>query len=221
MEPRTERRTEPHMERATRRQRPDPHGGADPRRGRTNVAGATVAVIAVVALAACGSGAKSTTATTVQTTPTTSVTSLDKTLGNGVTATQIKVGVALVNFGPIEQFTDTIRTEAEQQQIYSIFINNINANGGINGRKIVPIYKFYTPLGTSQILPLCTSFAQDDNVFAVVGTFIDFSGDAQTCIANQEKRVLMTFNLTQAIINQSPPGSSSRPATFPNVPGRS
>ena len=49
-------------------------------------------------------------------------------------------------------------------------------------------------------------FAQDDNVFAVVGTFIDFSGDAQTCIAKQQQRVLMTFNLTQAIIDQSPPG---------------
>jgi ABC-type branched-subunit amino acid transport system substrate-binding protein len=188
------------------RRRPDAQRTAESRRGRTKVAVAAVAVVAVVALAACGSGAKSSTATTVPATPTTSVTSLDKTLGDGVTATEIKVGVALVNFGPIEQFTDTIRTEAEQQQIYSIFINNINANGGINGRKIVPIYKFYTPLGTSQILPLCTSFAQDDNVFAVVGTFIDFSGDAQTCIAHQENRVLMTFNLTQAIINQSPPG---------------
>ncbi|MGO9877652.1 MAG: ABC transporter substrate-binding protein [Acidimicrobiia bacterium] len=196
---------EPRIGRAKRRQRPHPPDKTDSRRGRANVAVAAVAVIAVVALAACGSGTKSST-TTVPATPTTSATSLDKTLGIGVTATQIKVGVALVNFGPIEQFTDTIRTEAEQQQIYSIFINNINANGGIDGRKIVPVYKFYTPLGTSQILPLCTSFAQDDNVFAVVGTFIDFSGDAQTCIANQEKRVLMTFNLTQAIINQSPPG---------------
>ena len=43
-------------------------------------------------------------------------------------------------------------------------------------------------------------------MFAVVGTFIDFSGDAQTCIANQQHRVLMTFNLTQAMIDKSPPG---------------
>ena len=55
-------------------------------------------------------------------------------------------------------------------------------------------------------------------MFAVIGTFVDFSGDAQTCIANQEHRVLMTFNLTQAIIDKSPaglivtPGAHSRTA---------
>ena len=53
-------------------------------------------------------------------------------------------------------------------------------------------------------------------MFAVVGTFVDFSGDAQTCIAKQQQRVLMTFNLTQAIIDKSPPGSSSRRATSPS-----
>ena len=41
----------------------------------------------------------------------------------------------------------------------SIYIDDINAHGGINGRKIVPVYKYYAPLGTAQILPLCTSFA--------------------------------------------------------------
>jgi ABC-type branched-subunit amino acid transport system substrate-binding protein len=187
-----------------RRHRPERRAGQrSPLRGRALVAGVALAVIA---LSACGSGGTSTGKSVAPTTPTTNPTNQDKTLGNGVNATTIKLGVALVNFQPIEQYTDTIRTEAEQKQIYSIYINNINANGGINGRKIVPIYKYYAPLGTAQILPLCTSFAQDDNVFAVVGTFIDFSGDAQTCIANQQHRVLMTFNLTQAIIDKSPAG---------------
>jgi len=136
-------------------------------------------------------------------------------LGNGVSATQIRVGVALVDFKQIEPFTDLIRTDAEQKQIYSAYIDNINAHGGINGRKIVPYFKFYAPLGTAGVLALCTSFAQDDNVFAVVGTFIDFSGDAQTCIANQERRVLMTFNLTQAIIDKSPPGLIVTPGDIP------
>ena len=123
--------------------------------------------------------------------------------------------MALVNFAPIAQFTDLIRTSAEQKQIYGIYINDINKHGGINGRKIVPYYKYYSPLGSAGILSLCTSFTQDDNVFGVVGTFVDFSGDAQTCIANQEKRVLMTFNLTQAIIDKSPPGLIITPGSLP------
>jgi ABC-type branched-subunit amino acid transport system substrate-binding protein len=174
-------------------------------------------VAAAVALSACGSGASKTSSTT---TPKTAANApVDKTLGNGVSATSIKMGVALVNFAPIEQFTDLIRTEPEQKQIYQIYINYVNAHGGINGRKIVPYYEYYSPLGTAGILSLCTSFAQDDNVFVVVGTFIDFSGDAQGCVANQERRVLMTFNLTQAVINKSPAGLIVTPGDIPERTG--
>ncbi|HTD51232.1 MAG TPA: hypothetical protein VK771_11560, partial [Acidimicrobiia bacterium] len=90
--------------------------------------------------------------------------------------------------------------------------------GGVFGRKIVPVYRFYSPLGSAQIVALCTQFAQDDRVFAVVGTFIDFSGDAQTCITKNQQRVLMTFNLTQAMIKNSPPGLM---ITAGNIPERS
>ena len=154
--------------------------GARSRRDRRKVFVAAVAVIAVVALAACGSGTGTTKGTSAPTTPPTTGANAPvvKTLGVGVTADTIKLGVALVDFKAIKQFTDTIRTNAEQKQIYKIYIDDINAKGGIAGRKIVPVYKFYAPLGTAQIVPLCTTFAQDDNVFAVVGTFIDFSGDA-------------------------------------------
>jgi hypothetical protein len=181
-------------------------------RGGPNVAVAWV-VAAALALGACGSGSSN---PRPSSTPTSHAgRPIDKALGNGVSATQIRVGVALVDFKAIESFTDLIRTDAEQKQIYSAYIDNINAHGGINGRKIVPYFKFYTPLGTAGILSLCTSFAEDDNVFAVVGTFIDFSGDAQTCIANQKRRVLMTFNLTQAIIDKSPPGLIVTPGDIP------
>jgi ABC-type branched-subunit amino acid transport system substrate-binding protein len=176
-------------------------------------------LLAVVVLAACGSGTSS--AKSANTTPTTSGGSVptDTKLGNGVTPSTVKLGVALVDFKEIEPYTDTIRTTAEQKQIYSIYINDINAHGGIAGRKIVPDYKFYSPLGSAGIVALCTSFAQDDNVFAVVGTFIDFSGDAQTCIANQEKRVLMTFNLTQAIMDKSPAGLIVTAGSIPERAG--
>ena len=139
----------------------------------------------------------------------------DKSLGHGVSASTIKLGVALVDFKAIEQYTDLIRTDAEQKQIYGIYIDDINAHGGINGRKIVPVYRYYSPLGSAGILQLCTAFTQDDDVFAVVGTFVDFSGDAQTCIAKQEKRVLMTFNLTQAIMDKSPAGLIVTPGSVP------
>ncbi len=79
----------------------------------------------------------------------------------------------------------------------------------------MPVYRYYSPLGSAGILQLCTAFTQDDDVFGVVGTFVDFSGDAQTCIAKQEKRVLMTFNLTQAIMDKSPAGLIVTPGSVP------
>src|SRR5689334_23160395 len=104
--------------------------------GRTGVA---VCTALMIMSAACGSS-KSSSGGGNGSTTTTSFVPLPKSTkpGNGVTATSIKVGVALIDFSQIRQFTDTIRSEAEQKQIYQIYIDNVNANGGINGRKIVP-----------------------------------------------------------------------------------
>jgi ABC-type branched-subunit amino acid transport system substrate-binding protein len=175
--------------------------------------------LAVLGLAACGSSSKQTKAgggpTTATTVPLASVTTLppSTTLGVGVTPTEVKIGVALVDFNCIKQFTDAIREN--QQQIYQAYIDNVNANGGVAGRKIVAVYKSYCPIGSAGALSTCTSLTEDSKVFAVIGTFIDFSGDAQTCVAKQHDRVLMTFNLTKAIIDRSPPGMMILPGTTP------
>ena len=161
-------------------------------------------------MSACGSGtstAKSPDTTPGSTTPT------DTKLGVGVTNDSIKLGISLVDFDCIKQYTDTIRLG--QTAVYEAFIKDINDKGGIAGRKIVPDIKNYCPLTNQQILTYCTAFTQDDNVFAVLGTFIDFSGDAQTCVAKQQKRLLVTFDLTQAIIDRSPPGYIVTPGSIP------
>jgi hypothetical protein len=133
--------------------------------------------------------------------------------GVGVTARTVKVGVALVNFTCIEQFTTSIREN--QPAVYNAFIKYVNAHGGVAGRHIVPDYQSYCPIQNAQALALCTQFTEDAGVFAVMGDFIDFSGDAQTCIAKDHKTVLLTFDLSQAIMNQSPPGLIILPGTTP------
>jgi hypothetical protein len=134
-------------------------------------------------------------------------------LGVGVTAHTVKVGVALVNFTCIEQYVNQIRTN--QSQVYNAFIKYINTHGGIAGRRVVPDYQSYCPIQSAPALALCTQFTEDAHVFAVMGDFIDFSGDAQTCIAKDHHTVLLTFDLTQAVINQSPPGLIVLPGQTP------
>jgi hypothetical protein len=163
-------------------------------------------------IAGCSSSAK-TVPTTTKVAPTTASSAYqDATVaGVGVTPTTVKIGIALVDFTCIQQFVDAIRVD--QNKVYQAYIDDINAHGGVAGRQIVPVYRSYCPIGSAQALTLCTQFTEDDKVFAVMANFEDFSGDAQTCVAKDHNTVLLTFDLTQAIMNQSPPGLILFPGT--------
>jgi hypothetical protein len=181
---------------------------------RKAIPGVAVALLLTLVAAACGSTKKTAApAAPVGQAPATTTTAVPQDLGQGVTATTIKLGVALVDFTCIQQFVDSIRVN--QQQVYQSFIDGVNNHGGINGRKIVPVYHTFCPITSSAALALCTQFADDDKVFAVMGNLFDQSGDAQTCLAKQHHIPLMTFQLTQAIINMSPPGLIILPGANP------
>jgi ABC-type branched-subunit amino acid transport system substrate-binding protein len=165
-------------------------------------------VAVVLVLAACGSGTKSATSptTTAGSGGSGSSTSAPvvKTLGPGVTDTTIKLGIALVDFKCIEPYIQS--TRVDEYKVYQAFIDDLNAKGGIAGRKIIPDYKTFCPIVPAPALALCTSFTEDDHVFAVLGDFVDLTGQAQPCIAKQHKTILITFNLTKAEIDAGPPG---------------
>jgi len=176
--------------------------------------------VAVAVVAACSSSSKSSSssqkpaaATAAPATSTSAAPINPANLGTGVTPTTIKIGVSLVDFTCIQQFVTQIRQN--QQQIYQDFINNVNQHGGVDGKQLVPVYHTFCPIGSTGALTECTQFTEDDHVFAVIGTFVDFSGDAQTCLAKDHNTPLMTFQLSQAIMNQSPPGMIIEPGFVP------
>ena len=86
----------------------------------------------------------------------------------GVTPKTIKVGHRARRTSTASSSSST-RSALNQQQVYQAFIDDINAKGGIDGRKIVPIYDTYCPLGSAGLLAVCTKFTDDDKVFAVIG----------------------------------------------------
>ncbi|MGZ7087823.1 MAG: ABC transporter substrate-binding protein, partial [Ilumatobacteraceae bacterium] len=124
----------------------------------------------------------------------------------GVTKDTIKVGIPLVDFDAIKDFVDY--TFGDTEAISKTFVDNINKNGGINGRKIVPVYRKYPPIPGQKPDPqsLCTAFAEDDKVFAVVGVFIDFTGQAQQCVAKDHKLVHIGHEIDQPWIDAVPGG---------------
>ena len=128
----------------------------------------------------------------------------DTSLGTGVSATQIKVGVVMIDFSCIEQFVDSV--EPDQQQAYQIFFDAINAKGGINGRKLVPVFASYCPVNVATELTACTSLTDDHKVFAAIGSFYDPNGNAPLCFAKQHRTVIIGGPLTQSLIERGPPG---------------
>ena len=135
-------------------------------------------------------------------------------LGTGVTATRIKLGVILVDYKCIEGAVDSIYVN--QQQAYNAYINDINQHGGINGRKIVPVYKSVCPVPPDLTLATCTAFTEDEHVFAVIGSMYDPAGDARLCIAKQHKTVLISDGVSQEMIDKSPPGLLLTPNITPD-----
>ena len=175
------------------------------------------AVAVALVFAACGSGTTKKTGTTKPTTPGSGNTTapVSKTLGKGVTKTEIKIGVGLIDYDLIKDVPDLTEIRLNQQAIYQGFFDYINEHGGVAGRKLVPIYKKYIPIGSTATLAACTGWADDDNVFAVTGTFYDPAGQSQLCVTKQHQRVLLTFDVDQSMLDKAPPGLLITPASTP------
>jgi ABC-type branched-subunit amino acid transport system substrate-binding protein len=142
---------------------------------------------------------------------------VSKTLGTGVTDKTIKIGISLIDFKCIAQFIDF--TRPNQEVGYRAFIDDINKKGGINGRTIEPVFKTECPINPTSDLQvqICTGFTEDEKVFAVLGNISDAAQDdaIHTCITKKHHTPLITYNITQAMINDSPPGLLVFPGTTP------
>jgi len=164
-----------------------------------------VLIAAILLAAACGSGTKSASAPT-STTPVSGAKPADVPgVGTGVTADAITLGVTLIDYSCLPKAVVS-SIYVNQPRAYNAFIDNINAKGGINGRKIKPVYKYICPLQPEAAVSACTALTDDSKAFAVVGSMYDPTGDAQLCVTKQHKTVLITDGLSQEMIDKSPQG---------------
>jgi hypothetical protein len=85
----------------------------------------------------------------------------------GVTATTIRVGIPYVDVAAVKAVGVNINW-GNVSDAYKAVIANINAHGGINGRKIVPFLMAVDPTGAAPAATACTALTQDDKVFAVI-----------------------------------------------------
>ena len=87
----------------------------------------------------------------------------------GVTATTIRVGVPYIDVGAAVLRSEGVHIDyGSVPDAFDAVIDNINAHGGINGRKIVPYIVAVNPVGTAPAATACTQLTEDDTVFAVL-----------------------------------------------------
>ena len=85
----------------------------------------------------------------------------------GVTATTIRVGIPYVDLAAVRQFGITLN-QGSFPDAYNAVIANLNASGGINGRRIVPYLVAVNPVGTGPAITACTQLSEDDSVFVAI-----------------------------------------------------
>ena len=85
----------------------------------------------------------------------------------GVTSTTIRVGVPYVDVAAVKAVGVNINW-GNVTDAFNAIIANVNAHGGINGRKIVPYIIAVDPTGAAPAATVCTQLTQDDKVFAVI-----------------------------------------------------
>ncbi len=89
--------------------------------------------------------------------------------GQGVTPTSIKLGITYLDAAAVRSIVNI--DPGNYEVAYSALIKQINAKGGIRGRKIVPVFEPINPIGTAPAAHACTALTEDDKVFAVIGFF--------------------------------------------------
>jgi hypothetical protein len=113
------------------------------------------------------------------------------TLGTGVTAGTVKVGINYVDFAAIRNVINI--DQGDFPAAYTSVINDINAGGGIHGRKIVPVFSAINPIGNASADAACTKLTEDERVFVAVGFFL---GDGPLCYVKTHSTPIIGTSLT-------------------------
>jgi ABC-type branched-subunit amino acid transport system substrate-binding protein len=133
----------------------------------------------------------------------------------GITATEIKIGVVVVDFKCIAQFVDF--TQGDAEKILNALVDNVNKNGGIDGRQVKVVFKQLCPLNPQDTAAACTSLTDDEQVFAVLGIYDTppSDGSNQLCIAKDKDTVLIDELTTGKTIEGATPGLLLTPHIAP------
>jgi ABC-type branched-subunit amino acid transport system substrate-binding protein len=116
----------------------------------------------------------------------------------GVSSDEIKVGVTYPDLDAIRDVTDI--SHGDYKATYNAVIDELNKKGGVNGRKIVPVFAPINPIGTAPAQEACLKLTEDEKVFATVGFFYF---DAPLCYVSQHDTPILGGTMDPTYLKQA------------------
>jgi ABC-type branched-subunit amino acid transport system substrate-binding protein len=151
-----------------------------------------LAAVAALSLAACStSSSKSTSSKN-----TGGGGSQSTALGKGVSANAIKIGFSYIDLETLAKSGIIKIDNGPYEQVIKALVDDVNAQGGINGRKLQLFTAKYSPIGNADQLAACTKLTEDDGVFVVLNGLLQANN---LCIVQQHATPLIGDYVTEAL----------------------
>jgi hypothetical protein len=113
----------------------------------------------------------------------------------GVTPTTVTLGFTIADLGGVSKVGFAVPgfDPKAQEANDSVFVDYLNAHGGLLGRKVVPLYFRYDPTNEQSEEAACLSATQDHAIFAAIDSGGGLSFQAQLCFTQQNHTPLLAI----------------------------
>ncbi|MGI9642072.1 MAG: ABC transporter substrate-binding protein [Acidimicrobiia bacterium] len=109
----------------------------------------------------------------------------------GVTPTTIEVGAVWVDYSLLRELGFSEVDLGDEDLVWQVFIDEINARGGIHGRQLRLHGARYNIISPVDAEATCIELTEDTRVFAVLHPFSTVVGSANDCVVNQHDTILV------------------------------
>jgi len=118
----------------------------------------------------------------------------------GLTKTTITLGAVVFREDTFAQF-GLVLPGKRPEDIVKPFVDEINQNGGIRGRRLIVEITRYSPIIPADIQTACVEQAEDKKVFATLASVL-FNSQGERCLAAKQTPVLTTNSSSLSDLRQ-------------------
>jgi hypothetical protein len=122
----------------------------------------------------------------------------------GVTADSITIGFSYIDLETLAEAGVIKISHGPYEDVIKALVDDVNANGGINGRRLELVIAKYSPIGNEEQLAACSKLTEDEKAFAVLNGLLN---ENNLCIVQQHATILVngaSFDASTLELAQAP-----------------